>query len=262
MKRLVMAFTRIYCVLLALMLLAHPAFSQDEEKDDSDKKGKLGKLVEDFLEEDEEEEEDHGGGWVTLWGIIDPVDLIQALAHMKPGPYPYNRHGHNFLPDSALPGGIVQFQGTYFQHDVNLYGLSLRYLYNYKRFTFVMDLTNLLETVGSRTDRLDIMSARIGWDFLSRSEYVMEGQIGFRSLLQAKAVSGPELGIKFVALPGRPLVLEAESTVALLRKRAFTTYSLSLGVILWRFELMFGGQFFRSPGITIDGWKFGFRLWL
>ena len=256
-----MSFIRIYGCIFALLLLLQPAFSQDHSEE-KDQKGKLGKLVEDFLEQDEEEEESQDGGFVSLWGFIDPVDLVHALSEMKPGPYPYNRQGHNFFPDSALPGGIVQFQGTYFQHGANLYGLTWRYLYNYKRFTFVSDLINLFEAVGQHTDRLDLLSARIGWDFLTHSEYVMEGQVGFRSLLARTPLSGPELGIKFIALPGRPLILEAESTVALIRRQIFASHSLSLGVILWRFEMMVGGQLFRSPGITIDGWKFGFRLWL
>ncbi len=234
--------------------------AQDKDDKEGEKKGKLKKLGEEY--QDKDEDEDNGsGGFLSIWGFIDPVDLVNALANMKPGPYPYGAR-QNFFPDSSLPGGIVKVQGGYFQHSSHLSGILLRYSYSNKRFSIIGDMVNLFEEVDQRTDHLNIGSIRMGWDFVARPEFLVTGEVGFRSFLDENSPSGPELGMKMTALPGKPLILESEGTIAWINRKSFATYSVSLGVMIWRSELLFGGQFYRSPNLTIDGWKLGLRFWL
>ncbi|RMF63948.1 MAG: hypothetical protein D6743_09980, partial [Calditrichaeota bacterium] len=231
-----------------------------QEKEGEKKKGKLGKFG-DSITKDEDEDSNDGGGF-SVFSIVDPLDVVEMLSHMKPGPYPYNPVTHTLRPDSALPGGTVRIHGAFFQHEPGLYGLEWRYDYQKRWFYFTFELVNLLEDLGDRTDRLDFTSARAGYTFLQRDQYSFTGELGFRSMLTDRSVSGPEVGLKFTAFPGAPLVLEAAGTLALLNERAVSTFRADLGVMIWRVEVLVGGQLFRSPSITIDGWKAGLRFWL
>ncbi|MDQ7054661.1 MAG: hypothetical protein Q9P14_17900 [candidate division KSB1 bacterium] len=233
---------------------------KDDNEDDEEKKGKSGKLGR--LGNELKDEDDHdGGGGFGIWTFLDPADIVNALANMKPGPYPYNPVTHSLLPDSLLPGGMMQIQASYFQNSADVYGFHWRFLYEKSRFFFDADAFNLFEQVDDALNQVDLLSMHLGWDFLNRRDFVLGGKIGFRSLYFPEAVAGPELGVKLVALPGRPLLLEADGTIALINEKAFSTFAATLGLMIWRFEVLFGGQIFKSPSVTIDGWKLGFRFW-
>ncbi len=258
MNRFIHAISLLLISLILSMYVAPlNGFAQDDEEK-SGKSGKLGRLGEDLKGEDEEDE----GDAVSVWTFLDVVDVVDALAHMQPGPYPYNPITHSLLPDSLLPGGMVQLQASYFQNSADLYGFHWRYAYEKSRLFFNADVFNLLEQVDDEWNQVDLVSMHVGWDFYYRGDFILGGQIGFRSLYFPESVTGPEIGMKLVALPGRPVLLEMDGTLALINEKAFSTFSATLGLTIWRFEMLFGGQFFKSPNVAIDGWKLGIRFWL
>jgi len=254
-------------LLLSFLLLDVPLQAQEKEKHKGKGKEKPG-ILERIGEEvqkkkDKDDDSDHQGGFAAIvWSFIDPVDLVNALANMKPGPFPYNSTGDSFAASKEYPGGVVQVQGSYFQNS-SVTGFLWRYRYRQDRFSFVTELDLFQEDRISRVDYQSWASMRLGWDFLSQPQFRAGGQLGFRSLLeQQTGTTGPEIGVHFVALPGQPLVVEGQSTLSLLNGNFLSTHSASVGVIVWRFEVLFGGYLYRAPETVLDGWQIGFRAWL
>lgn len=252
--------------LLLLFLLAFPMALQAQEKEKrkgegEEKPGILERIGDEIEKKDEDDEDSHRGVSAFIGAIIDPVDLVNALANMKPGPFPYDGSGSGLNPSEKYPGGVVQLQGTYFQH-TTVNGFLWRYNYLYKRFHFTSGLDLLEEDLDDRIDRQSWVTVRFGYDFLALPELLAGGQFGVRTLLDNQATTGPEIGVRLVGLPGQPLVVEGQSTLSLLNGEWLSTHSFSLGVMVWRFEVLFGGYIYRTPDTVLDGWQLGFRAWL
>lgn len=259
-----MRVSRLLIFLLIALILPCTLFSQ-EEKGEEEKKGKLKGFGEEFTgDKDSDEEEDEGeSGGFSIAGFLDVVDLVEAIANSKPGPFPYNKQGSNFRSGQNYPGGIVKLYGAYFRHSDDLYGFSWRYSYYRNTFGVEADMYNLVERLDNRTDHLDFAGARAGWDFLARNQFHIGAQFGARTLVtDESSPSGPELGLRLLALPAYPLILQAQGSVAWINGKSLTTLTTSLGVMLWRFEIFWGGQLFKAPGASIDGWNAGLRIWL
>jgi hypothetical protein len=261
-----MNVTRTISFLLVLLFLSAVAQGQEKRKGEGEeRRGILERIGDEIEKKDDDDDSSEGDrhGWVAFfWGVIDPVDLVEALAHMRPGPFPYNSDSASFVQSKKYPGGVVQLQGGYFQHS-SARGFLWRYRYLEKRFSFVSEFDVLEEDLGRRIDRQSWATARLGWDFLSLPQFRGTGEIGFRSMLEDHfSTMGPEVGLRFMGLPGQPLIVEGQSTLARLNGTWLSTHSFNLGVIVWRFEVLFGGYIYRTPSTVLDGWQVGFRTWL
>lgn len=232
----------------------------DRKNNKKSKKGKLGKLP-DTHNDNRIINDSDDGWWIELF--LDPEMIVHAVSDTRPGPYPYNGVAANFSPADPYPGGILQFQSSYFRHDANLFGLLWRINYYYQRFGVDVDLINLIEDLGKENDYMNLSGWRVSWDFIGQADFRFGGQLGLRNLSYGGVSNtGPEIGFRLVGLPEKPFIFESAGTIARINGNQFSTLSGTLGLMIKRVHLFIGGQIIRSSDISIDGLKIGFRLWL
>ncbi len=253
---------RLILILFTLLMIFQTGQLTGQERKkskESEKKGILEQFVEDFEEEDDEDEEE-GSHW--FFSIIDPIDIIHALVTRDGGPYPYNGVAASFTPDEHYPNGTLQVAGNYFAGASSLYGLVWRTNYYYDRFGFETSLITLVEDMPDQTNLLNFGGARLNWDVVANDQFRLGAQIGLQSIMSTRSRTGPALGFRLVGLPRKPFLITARSTVAFINDQQLTIFSATLGLMLKRVELFIGGQLFKSPSVTIDGFTAGLRFWL
>jgi hypothetical protein len=269
-----------FYLVLALLLGAVTLVPAQEKKE---KKGKLGKFVDDYKKKkkdgddkqrddnENQEEDDSGNGWLGL--VIDiffspgnkNAEESDSL-HYPPKPAPYPYHADNGgLPIRSRDYRSYGFmaEAGYLHLSDGVQGLHLAGDLRASRFAANLDLHALVEDVEGEIESLSFLGLNAGYEVIATPNLLLRPYLGARNLSGLGVEYwGPEVGGRLLMLPRKPLNIEANLAHSWINGKPLTILSGSVGLMIKRFELRLGGQMFRSEWTTLEGVKVGLRVWL
>jgi hypothetical protein len=273
---------RTFYLILALLFAIAALAPAQEEKEKKQKKGKLGEFVDDYGkkkkesdgkkkgdEEQDTSDDSSGGGWLgfILNIFFSPSEKDEESesepAPKKPAPYPY--HESNGLPigSPAYRSYSILAEAGYLHLTDGLRGFQLAGDLRAHRFAANLDVHTVIEEIEKRNQSLTFFGLNAGYEVISTPYLLVRPYLGARNL-NGLGIDfwGPEIGGRLLMMPQKPINIETNFAYSRINGKPLTILNGSVGVMINRFELRFGGQLFRSEWTSLEGVRVGVRVWL